>query len=288
MDHTANSSDRKQHRDLHLGNICIRFPPASSQTDEFTIDMTKNINFTGVETTLIDYTLSRADLARHDQSSTSSSDARSDECGSTNSTEAPVVEANAHHNAEDIAFHDLSLDADVFAGDGADDYQYDIYRHMRGAVLFSDPNITEETPKPGRDSKKKGKKQVTLDLQNETSKWREYHPLTNLVWLHFVLYKLTELLLVEWPSSTACASSSSGKNGRRGGKRRGPAPQEEEQQIEERNKALELEGRLLELRDGVLDLERMKEGPEGVGSAAELVVWAVGRGWFGEDDVLDA
>ncbi|KAI9667163.1 MAG: hypothetical protein M1831_001340 [Alyxoria varia] len=284
-----------EHRDLHLGNICVRFPPASSQPPKFAIDVTKNLNFTGVETTLIDYTLSRANLSRRDQSSTHSSDATAGDCNSNSNsnTEATTVGFSSHDDsAQDIAFHDLSLDPEIFAGDGADDYQYDIYRHMRGAVLFSDSNITDVPKQPRGNGKKRNNNHKTVQVaeqgQDETCKWREYHPLTNLVWLHFVLYKLTELLLVEWPSSSSGSASSSRRNGRGGGKRRTPVSEEEERERMVREKALELEGRLLELRDGILDLEMMKKRSEGVSSAAELVMWAVERAWFAEGDVLDA
>ncbi|EME84471.1 uncharacterized protein MYCFIDRAFT_207295 [Pseudocercospora fijiensis CIRAD86] len=132
-----------EHRDLHAGNICIR----STSLPE-NIDSNRKLNFTSLETTIIDYTISR--------------------CLMPDSS---------------IAYTNLSSpsQAGVFEADATEDYQYEIYRYMR-AALFFDNAVAKWNPEhsTGRD-------------------WEQFHPQTNLVWLHLVLYKLLEQL--EWPSS---------------------------------------------------------------------------------------
>ena len=57
-----------QHRDLHLGNVCVQ-ANATNDTMDGPLQLTKReaeevkFGFSGVEVTLIDYTLSRADIA---------------------------------------------------------------------------------------------------------------------------------------------------------------------------------------------------------------------------------
>ncbi|KAK0891353.1 hypothetical protein LTR02_014086 [Friedmanniomyces endolithicus] len=118
-----------EHRDLHLGNICVRHrEPSSSSLPRTsatratgrrpaattTIDIKKKLGFTDFETTIIDYTISRCLLSP----------------GGTSKA------------AADIAYHDLALDSYLFQGDSTEEYQYDIYRYMRGAVYASDPRTT--------------------------------------------------------------------------------------------------------------------------------------------------
>lgn len=80
-----------EHRDLHLSNICLKKSHASERDD--------NYNFvpesSNIETTLIDYTLSRAE-------------------------------------AEGIVIHNPMKDRTLFGGQG--DLQFDTYRHMRDAA----------------------------------------------------------------------------------------------------------------------------------------------------------
>nr|POF07055.1 putative serine/threonine-protein kinase haspin like [Quercus suber] len=94
-----------EHRDLHLGNICIRARSALSHDGGG--DEGRNLHFSGLETTVIDYTLSRAAL--HEPSAA----------------------------AEAVAFHDLALPANaaLFEADATHEYQYEIYRLMRALVV---------------------------------------------------------------------------------------------------------------------------------------------------------
>jgi serine/threonine-protein kinase haspin len=73
--------------------------------------------FSGLETTVIDYTLSRADIVSR------------------------KAEAIAEQEDEDVevAYLDLNKDPALFQGDASEEYQYNIYRYMRGAALFGGP-----------------------------------------------------------------------------------------------------------------------------------------------------
>lgn len=241
-------TDIIQHRDLHLGNICIRTKnnqPLTSQLTSSTPTNTSNakLGFTALETTIIDYTLSRANM----------------------NTELTTT--------EDIAYLDLSADPAVFEGDGEMEYQYDIYRHMRGEVLFSDPTITTAAQKqqPVKKGRRKAKSNSTLAKQQqeplpkpheaEAEAWRAYNPATNQVWLHFVLYQLMTVIVPP--------QSDMGRSGRAN------------EQF-----ANKLYERLMLLNEEKLTMESLK-GKEWR-SAAEMVAWAVGEGWLDEGDVVGA
>lgn len=88
-----------------MGNICVskKETPRGdmAEFDIALIDPTKNIGFTGVETTLIDYTISRAEIFQ---------------------------------DSEDVAYLDLENDLSLFEGDAEEEYQYEIYRYMRSAM----------------------------------------------------------------------------------------------------------------------------------------------------------
>ncbi|KAF2757776.1 hypothetical protein EJ05DRAFT_476984 [Pseudovirgaria hyperparasitica] len=141
---------RFEHRDLHLGNICIR-PFDIASPPLIPTSHHGKLFYTNLETTIIDYTLSRADLAP-----------------STTVT-TPV------------AYLDLDADPAVFDGDGQKDYQYDIYRYMRSVFFTNDPNSGYDQPN----------KKLPAKLKNRGPKtWEGYNPATNAVWLHFVLHQL--------------------------------------------------------------------------------------------------
>ena len=198
-----------EHRDLHLGNICVR---EHTQAVGAEIDISGKLGFTGVEATVIDYTISRATLS--DSS---------------------------------VAFQDLACDDALFEGDAEEEYQYDIYRYMRGAVLYGDAYAAP--PFPARDA--------------EAAGWEGFHPISNLVWLHFVLYKLLEQ--ISWPSAAKAPAK----------KRR--------KEYSRWRRANELEGILLRVQElldpGVLDAE-------GLRSTSDLVGLALEEEWLGVEDVV--
>ena len=220
-----------EHRDLHLGNICIKWrhnPGINTNLSQDDQDLKRGR--TGAEVTLIDYTLSRA-----------------------------TVWAGAE---SDCAFLDLDKDPELFEGDSDLDYQYDIYRYMRCAVLYGNPNSTQSSPRRETETQQS-------TPHEGCSPWSVHHALTNLVWLHFVLYKLTEQL-IEWPSSI-------------------PAKRRQRSNEKEHTSALATEQMIHHLWR-LLDLEHMKEwwSDEGLASATGLVHWAVEEGWLDQGDVLDA
>lgn len=93
-----------QHRDLHLGNICVRStrPEGDVEAPEIR-DVNRKLGYTGIETTVIDYTLSRAEMG-------------------------DTANASDGEAEEPIAYLDLEEDQSLFQGDGAVEYQYDMYR----------------------------------------------------------------------------------------------------------------------------------------------------------------
>ena len=91
-----------EHRDLHLGNICIKDRRAQADTEDLRLVSRYHptpfkLDHTGLEVTIIDYTLARATLEENH-----------------------------------VVFKDLSKEPLLFEGTG--DIQFDIYRHMRDVV----------------------------------------------------------------------------------------------------------------------------------------------------------
>lgn len=90
-----------QHRDLHLGNICVRSRRGhdhDSNGNGVNLAKSRHLGHSSLKVTIIDYTLSRVEM-----------DNEVDETGD-----------------KGIAFFDLDKDHALFDGKG--DYQYDIYR----------------------------------------------------------------------------------------------------------------------------------------------------------------
>ncbi|KAK4989337.1 hypothetical protein LTR50_003330 [Elasticomyces elasticus] len=145
---------RFEHRDLHLGNICVRQSSDRGpfgEVQEGVVDARKKFGYTGIETTIIDYTISRAEM-----------------------------DLPAHSNEDDVAYFDLDKDSTLFEGNSQDEYQYDIYRYMRSAMYLDEPLANFEARR--------------VEAKQSGRTWRGYHPQTNLVWLHFLLHKLVEQL----------------------------------------------------------------------------------------------
>ena len=210
-----------EHRDLHPGNICIRGRRILAEEDDFDdaeIDITKKANFTSLETTIIDYTLSRAWMA-------------------------------SANGVDDIAFHDLAFEAAVFEGDSSLEYQYDIYRYMRSVLFFDDAlgdfvSRKDEAAASGRS-------------------WRQFHPQTNLVWLHLMLHKMLEQ--IDWPSTEK------------------PPPRRNKIKYVKWKRANDLEPVLQRVRE-FLDPAHIGKNP--LQSASDLVHLAVGEEWLAIDDVV--
>ncbi|KAH0292953.1 hypothetical protein M436DRAFT_69572 [Aureobasidium namibiae CBS 147.97] len=102
---------RFEHRDLHMGNICVSGLNNAAycrEADYVPTSSSKKLDFTGIETTLIDYTISRAEMG-------------------------------ISEDEEDVAYLDLERDLALFEGDAEEEYQYEIYRYMRSAMYLGEP-----------------------------------------------------------------------------------------------------------------------------------------------------
>lgn len=227
-----------EHRDLHLGNICVRGAPEADAKPE--VDTSKRLGFTPLEATLIDYTISRCSMPSKGEDA------------------EPAV-----------AYIDLSDDEHLFTGDSTEEYQYDIYRYMRSAVYFSSPLAEWPAATSSEDLDPTGRRKIA-----ETDRhWEQFHPMTNLVWLHFVLYMLLEQL--EWPSSMKAPTPKAKKT----------AKGKEDLKVYKR--ANELEQVLLHVQDQI-DPNVLGAEDSIVWRASDLVGLALEQGWLEEEDVMGA
>ena len=245
-----------EHRDLHLGNICVRTPET---VDEAKIDPSKSLGFTTFEATLIDYTISRACMV-------------------------PASMASAYTESQDdsIAYIDLANDPHLFYGDSAEEYQYDIYRYMRGSIYYSSPyasfpndgtstaeqegnaNENEDEEQEPQQPTPPSTEQMAAIERSTGRSWRQFHPQTNLVWLHYILYMLLEQM--SWPA------------------KKGPSKKTKPVENARWKRAKELEAALLRVQE---ELDPGWLGEEGsLGRSGEIVAWAVEEGWLGVGDVV--
>lgn len=237
-----------EHRDLHMGNICVssrHLVDDVIKVDAKSLDTTRKLGFTDVATTIIDYTISRARI-----------DGLTSDTGNSPSLVTP-----AGAGVSDLAYLDLSKNDYLFTGDSDEEYQYDIYRYMRGLVYARDCHAMDNQDNP------------TKDTKSVQVPWRDFHPLTNLVWLHFILYTIS--LTVHWPSTIPARrqktlSKASGPEG-----------------VVHR-RTVELETALDEV-EALLDVDALGKGADGaIESAGQLVELALARGWLDEEDVICA
>lgn len=222
---------RFEHRDLHLGNICVRSSRKDEKVGETGVRSVegRQMGFTGLETTIIDYTLSRSEMGSRD----------------------------------DIAFMDLEEQEWLFEQDASEEYQYEIYRCMRRAVCekpksgfddFFELFTALESPPAARNAKRKP--------------WREFCPLTNVIWLHYVLHKLLQPL--EEEDGTQKLAMSRLDDG-------------QDQLIAETTSS-RLDGALRQLRKLLaVDNSGLIEP---VSSVRDLIAIALEEGWLDESDVV--
>ncbi|PSK42322.1 hypothetical protein B9Z65_4236 [Elsinoe australis] len=217
-------------RDLHCGNVCVRERKGrdgEGRTRREEVGMRleremkrgrgRKLGLTGLEVTIIDYTISRAEVV--------------DEKGE-----------------KEIAFIDLNEDECLFQGDGAEEYQYDIYRFMRAAVFLDDPLADVDTRWD--------------EVEGSDRSWKDFHPETNVVWLHFILHKLLEHY--HWSTEADMAKTD----------RKLDLLQRREREMEN------VLGRLQE----ILKLENWESS--GIRSAEGLVALAMKEQWLNVDDVM--
>ncbi|KAF1919383.1 hypothetical protein BDU57DRAFT_512442 [Ampelomyces quisqualis] len=198
----AEETCKFEHRDLHMGNICVRSSRAGGDVLNITVkDPTRRkFRYTGLETTVIDYTLSRADIVS---------------APSRRSSAASICSANSSSlifdaKDVDVAWLDLNKDPAIFEGDASEEYQYEVYRYMRGAALYNNPlqNAPLEAPEAVRRSSPRKNTHIRFNESDSPHRsphkptapdpisappvdvWKSFCPKTNLIWAHFLLHKL--------------------------------------------------------------------------------------------------
>ncbi|KAI3144237.1 hypothetical protein CBS147326_1241 [Penicillium roqueforti] len=243
-----------EHRDLHLGNVCIRSTREDGCLDpptEFDVARQSSCSGFGIsslETTIIDYSLSRADLLLTD-----------DPAGLT-----------------EVASSDLDKKQlfDAIGQDEDEIMQRNTYRYMRATLYTGCPIETEKV----------------ADIPGI---WAEYSPRTNLVWLLFLLQSLfknrkPEALFVQ-PQRKALApcspnrmtpkpETSKGKDQNMAGSLKERQSKDVQASISRLKQALE--GRL----KAVLELLDLEHGHEDMCCAADLVAYAMDSRWLSEQD----
>ncbi|KAJ5832957.1 hypothetical protein N7474_001268 [Penicillium riverlandense] len=250
-----------EHRDLHLGNVCIRStrpddcmdPP--SDLDIIRQQSASGFGFSSLETTIIDYSLSRADLQL----------------------------ADSGENTTEVTSSDLDR-KQIFDSIGQDEDEIllrNTYRYMRATLYTGNPLETEKAP-------------------NIPGIWSEYAPRTNLVWLLFLLKNLLKNRKPEasqpppQPARKALAPCSpnrspmnkSGKNEKNKAKESNMADirvkERQTKDIQNRIGRLKqtLEGRL----KSILELLDLEHGHEDMCCAADLVAYAMDQQWLEDKD----
>ncbi|KAJ5726712.1 uncharacterized protein N7483_008069 [Penicillium malachiteum] len=253
-----------EHRDLHLGNVCIRSgrsngsmdPPSSMEIARR--NSPSGFGISALETTIIDYSLSRADLRLADLSDDSDG----------------VVESASSDLDKKQIFDAIGQDEDEIL-------LRDTYRYMRATVYTGNPLETEKTP-------------------NVPGIWADYAPRTNLVWLLFILKNLMknrkeeaaqpisepeasqrQALAPCSPNRAMEEQSAKSKTDKETlsctlvKKRHSKDQQARIERLKQR-----LEGRL----ERVLDLLDLENGDEDMCCAADLVAYAMDSQWLVEQD----
>ncbi|PTU24228.1 hypothetical protein P175DRAFT_0489359 [Aspergillus ochraceoroseus IBT 24754] len=235
-----------EHRDLHLGNVCIKSTRPDGRMDPPTdLETTSQSSQSGfglstLETTIIDYSLSRAELI--------------------------VDEAST---LTEVTSSDLDK-KQIFDAVGQDEDEIllrDTYRHMRAQVYKGSPVDTEKTPDiPGI--------------------WSEYAPRTNLIWLRFLLKNLLKNKKPESLSRPPLAPCSpnkeinkqASKSGKRGETTKGPLSPGAQARVSQLKHTLE------ERLNATLELLDLEHGHEDMCCAADLVAFAIDAQWLDEKD----
>lgn len=282
----AEEDCRFEHRDLHLENICIRSSRSESEADLLNPiirdPLDRKFGFTGLETTVIDYTLSRADVSE------SASQGSSSLSPDTTIPETPPATPTSQF---EVAYLDLNKDEALFAGDASEEYQYEIYRYMRGVVFHGDPLKSKPSATGNADeirrSPRKASQHIYFDEAEPsrlpeikctdwssdlpTDIWRNFHPRTNLVWAHFILYKLLEHL--EGNEPTALSSKQIMRN----------VEVDSEEEGKVTKKAVKLY-RVLKKVSELLEPSALAK-KDSLGSMKELAVLAMEKRWLRVSDV---
>jgi serine/threonine-protein kinase haspin len=271
-----------EHRDLHMGNICVRSSRAGGDVTNATVKdpIRRKFRFSGLETTVIDYTLSRADILP-------SSDRRS----SSLSLGTPTSPSSNHSvDDADVAWLDLDKDPAIFEGDASEEYQYEIYRYMRGAALYNNPLQNEPAPAENIHTPRRSPRKNTHIRFDESESprrsprktivpepvlqpvWKRFHPKTNLVWTHFLLHKLLNHLADSGNTPDQFSPEDTVEN-----------VDSDEDPAKVKKKALKLHSVLKRVSELLCPVALGRE--ESLGSVKELVVLALEERWLRVADV---
>lgn len=268
-----------EHRDLHMGNICVRSSRIKSDVLQPTIKdpLRRRFRFTGFETTVIDYTLSRADIVAHQRTPTSSPSTPS---------------SRPDFTGQDVAYLDLNKDNALFEGDASEEYQYEIYRYMRGAALYNNPLQSEPSPDPAQTAAPHRSPRENTHIRfgeipetpqksstranKDTNIWRQFYPKTNLVWAHFLLHKLLNHLKGYEPEHLSTNDIMANVELGEDASVPGAA-------LRVKKKAIKLHKVLQRVSELLCPVALGKD--EGLGSVKELVILAVEERWLRIGDV---
>ncbi|KAJ5645411.1 hypothetical protein N7507_011422 [Penicillium longicatenatum] len=254
-----------EHRDLHLGNVCIRSTrPDGSMEPPTDMEIARQQSPSGfgisaLETTIIDYSLSRADLHLADL---------------PDDPEGIIENASSDLDKKQI-FDAIGQDEDEIL-------LRDTYRHMRATVYTGNPSETEKTP-------------------NIPGIWAEYAPRTNLVWLLFILKTLLKNRKPEASQQPAaqpqrkalapCSPNRAMERQSATGKTSKPKDQSVASIVIKERQTKDLQTRVAQLKqtlegrlDSVLSLLDLEHGHEDMCCAADLVAYAMDSQWLAEED----
>ncbi|KAF3394429.1 putative serine/threonine-protein kinase haspin [Penicillium rolfsii] len=252
-----------EHRDLHLGNVCIRSTRPDGKMDPPTeLDIARQsspsgFGYSGLETTIIDYSLSRAELRLADL-------------------------PDHPEGIVEIASSDLDK-RQIFDAIGEDEDEIllrDTYRFMRATLYTGIPTEITKTPAvPGI--------------------WADYVPRTNLVWLLFLLKNLlknrrpepTPPAPVPQRKALASCSPNTVMSPQAKGKASKAKGISQEDGLTKQRHAKEIQARVSQLQQtledrlkDVLDLLDLEHGHEDMCCAADLVAYAMDSEWLAKED----
>ncbi|RDW81009.1 uncharacterized protein DSM5745_04566 [Aspergillus mulundensis] len=247
-----------EHRDLHLGNVCIRstrpdggmHPPSDSEI--MRQSYSSGFGLSTLQTTLIDYSLSRAELALDDEAS-------------------ELLEITSSDLDKKQIFDAIGEDED-------DALLRDTYRHMRAQLYKGNPVDSEKTPDiPGI--------------------WAEYAPRTNLIWLRFLLKMLLKNRKPEAPENSThnrrqplapCSSNKEIKKATKSSKKKHDAPSKINRSSDVHAKIADLKQTLEDRLVAVLELLDLEHGHDDMCCSADLVAFAIDAQWLDERDFFSA
>ncbi|KAL2809694.1 hypothetical protein BJX63DRAFT_347319 [Aspergillus granulosus] len=239
-----------EHRDLHLGNVCIRSTRPDGRMDppsDLEImhqSYSSGFGLSTLETTLIDYSLSRAELIMDETSG--------------------VVEVTSSDLDKKQIFDAIGQDED-------DALLRDTYRHMRAQIYHGNPLKTEKTP-------------------DVPQIWAEYAPRTNLIWLRFLLKMLLKNRKPEESSGQTtrqplapCTPNKEVRKATKSGKKR-EIVHELPPAGGANDKVSQLKQTLEYRLNAILELLDLEHGDEDMCCTADLVAFALDAQWLDEKD----